>query len=601
MKNKFSLVVPTFNEKNNIKSICDKLLGILGPFGLDFEIIIVDDDSPDKTWEAAGIIADKEPRIKVVRRRGEKDLSTAVVRGWQESSGNILGVIDADLQHPPEVITLLLEKMLDDKDAEIVIASRYAKGGGVSEWSFFRRFASWSATLISNFFLPEILTKVKDPMSGFFILRRSVIENIKLSPKGYKILLEVLAKGRYKHVDELPYIFQERERDSSKFGPRQFSNFLFHIFKLSIQTKEIYRITKYAVAGLCGACVTFLGYLYLIKIGFSQSLSYIFSLELAIINNFIINELWTFKDKSAKFPEFKSRLLRFVKFNLICVNGALISFLIFIIFSRFLSLSAVLSAFLGIAGGFIWNFIFSANLAWISRLYHREEIVNLVEKGYYHKALNANKIQNYWHNKKFQLISAKLGESPYLDIGSGPGVFFLLNSDLPGVKINIDYSHKQLSYGKGINHKAYFVSALAGNLPISDDSIGTVSLIETIEHLGNNEVMDCLREAHRVLRKGGKMLVSTPNYRSIWPLLEVLVSRLGPVDYTKQHITHFNLEKLRFIIEAAGFKVKDKQTFFIFSPFFSFLGGKISDFLFEKEKRFLPGFGSLLLIEAEKV
>lgn len=250
MKDRLSLVIPTYNEAETIEKLCYLLIEALSKERIDFEIIIVDDDSPDGTWQIAQGLAARERVIKVIRRLGERGLGSAVVEGWRQAQGDILGVIDGDLQHPPELITTMMEKMLSCENADIIVASRHIKGGGVPKWSLLRRFISWLGALVSVFFLPRTLAKVKDPMSGYFILRRRVIQNKSLAPLGYKILLEVLAKGNYRKIFEIPYFFQERKDGASKADLKQYITSLMHMIRLSVQTGEIYRVITYLIVAL---------------------------------------------------------------------------------------------------------------------------------------------------------------------------------------------------------------------------------------------------------------------------------------------------------------------------------------------------------------
>lgn len=245
MNDKLSLVIPTYNEKKNIESLCTRLSDILRGHYCQFEIIIVDDDSPDGTFRLAQSLAERNKSIKVINRIGKKDLSTAVVAGWCLAEGDILGVIDADFQHPPEILLSMIKEISSDKEVDIVIASRNVKGGGVSQYNIWRRLVSRTGIFISRILLPKTLAKVKDPMSGFFILRKTVIKDKVLSPTGYKILIEVLAKGNYNKILEVPYIFQERKEGGSKLNLKEYIKFLIHICKLSFQTKEIFYLIGY--------------------------------------------------------------------------------------------------------------------------------------------------------------------------------------------------------------------------------------------------------------------------------------------------------------------------------------------------------------------
>jgi dolichol-phosphate mannosyltransferase len=226
-----SLVVPTYNERQNIEKLVERTGQTLALAGEPYELIIVDDNSPDGTAGEVRRLQDGRPWLKLVVREDERDLSTAVLAGWRVAQGDILGVMDGDLQHPPEHLLKLLEPPRNGS-GEIAIASRYVEHGSVSEWKFRRRIISWTATLIAYVVLPSRIRRVKDPMSGFFLLRRSVVEGRALKPLGYKILLEVLARGNYKRTVEVPYTFEERARGGSKMGLAQVWRFFIHLLRI---------------------------------------------------------------------------------------------------------------------------------------------------------------------------------------------------------------------------------------------------------------------------------------------------------------------------------------------------------------------------------
>ena len=142
-----SLVIPTYKERENIQNVVNILSGLLDKaISGNYELIIVDDDSPDRTWEVAENLIPDYPQLRVMRRQEERGLSSAVIRGWQAARGSILGVIDGDLQHPPEVLTQLLQKI--EQGADLAVASRHVDGGGVSSWSIVRRFLSRGAQVL---------------------------------------------------------------------------------------------------------------------------------------------------------------------------------------------------------------------------------------------------------------------------------------------------------------------------------------------------------------------------------------------------------------------------------------------------------------------
>lgn len=164
---RFSLVIPTYQESQNILELIRRLSRLLDSILPDeYELIVVDDDSPDRTWEIAQSLSLEYPQLRVMRRQQERGLSTAVIRGWQVARGEVLGVIDADLQHPPETLLKLWSEI--QLGADLAVASRHIEGGGVSEWSLLRRFLSRGAQILGLIILPEVVGRVSDPMSGFF-------------------------------------------------------------------------------------------------------------------------------------------------------------------------------------------------------------------------------------------------------------------------------------------------------------------------------------------------------------------------------------------------------------------------------------------------
>jgi dolichol-phosphate mannosyltransferase len=230
---KLSVVIPTYNESENILLVVQKLDGALRGCGLgSYEIIIVDDDSPDGTWKTAIDVARVTPNVFVVRRTTARGLATAVVRGWQSARGEYLAVIDGDLQHPPEVIVQLWRRL--ELGADLAVASRHVPGGGTSDWGLLRRAVSRAAQLIGLLILPDVVGRVSDPMSGYFVVRRSRVENIALKPVGYKILIEVLARCSIGRVSEVGYVFIERSTGASKATMRVYWEYLAHLMQLRI-------------------------------------------------------------------------------------------------------------------------------------------------------------------------------------------------------------------------------------------------------------------------------------------------------------------------------------------------------------------------------
>jgi dolichol-phosphate mannosyltransferase len=228
---RLSLVIPTYNEAGNVRTLIERLDELLGAeLGDGLELIVVDDDSPDGTWREALAAAKTHPCVRVVRRENERGLSTAIIRGWQVARGDVLAVMDADLQHPPETNLALFAEI--EGGADLAVASRHVEGGGVSDWSLARRALSRGAQLLGVAILPEVLSRVTDPMSGYFMVRRSALADVALSPLGYKILVEVLARGKMGSIREVGYVFRERREGKSNVTARLYFEYLVHLVRL---------------------------------------------------------------------------------------------------------------------------------------------------------------------------------------------------------------------------------------------------------------------------------------------------------------------------------------------------------------------------------
>jgi dolichol-phosphate mannosyltransferase len=363
---RLSVIVPTFNEAMNVPSLVQRLCTLLDPqFGDRYEIIVVDDDSPDRTWERALTLALEYPRLRVMRRLGERGLSSAVIRGWQAAASDVLCVIDADLQHPPEIALDLFRTI--QRGADMAVASRHLTGGGVSDWAVTRRIVSRAAQLIGLVTLPGVVGRVSDPMSGYFMIRRSAIEGVELHPLGYKILIEVLARGKFAWIGEVPYVFQERAHGGSKATLKVYADYLGHLLRLRVAALPINRFLRFALVGLSGVAVD-MGVLFLLSdpstLGWGLTRSKFIGSELAIINNFLWNDLWTFGELSARQPGARARLRRFGKFQMICLAGVCLNALLLNLQFNLLHINRYLANAVAIALVTMWNFWLNSKMSW---------------------------------------------------------------------------------------------------------------------------------------------------------------------------------------------------------------------------------------------
>lgn len=225
-----SLVVPTYNEAVNIEPLLQRIRSSLDP-ALDnrYEVIVVDDSSPDETWKVAAGVQAGYPQLVVLRREQERGLSSAIVRGWQVAGGDILATINADFQHPPELLPKMLEMV---QTADLVVATRWAAAGSFGEMPWHRRLLSRGARRAGHFFVPWIFSRVSDPLSGYYLLRREAIEGIELRPIGFKTLIEVLASGRVKTIGECGYAMEKRRSGQSNARLRHWLEYLLQLRRL---------------------------------------------------------------------------------------------------------------------------------------------------------------------------------------------------------------------------------------------------------------------------------------------------------------------------------------------------------------------------------
>jgi dolichol-phosphate mannosyltransferase len=361
-----SIVLPTYNEARSIEEALRRASQALRKAGEDHELIVVDDSSPDRTADLAEALAGEIP-VRVLRRPGRQGLATAVVDGWRIAQGDTLGVMDADLQHPPEVLTRLANA-LRNHNADVAIATRSGPGGGSSEdWSWMRRLNSWAARHLAACVLPQTLAEVSDPMSGMFLVRARALEGVRLEPIGYKILLEILGKAHYRDVAEVPFVFQARSLGSSKLGMRESLQYLAHLARLARSTGQLRSWIGYAAVGFTGAVVnvavlTFLAERRAWPVGWALAAA----IPLALVNNFFWNWLVTFRSSRAPGVEAPygvlSRLAHYAK---VCATGAALNASLTLLLNWRGAQLPVASA-AGVMLGGVWNLFFNVPAIWRS-------------------------------------------------------------------------------------------------------------------------------------------------------------------------------------------------------------------------------------------
>ncbi|HEX3032680.1 MAG TPA: glycosyltransferase family 2 protein [Bacillota bacterium] len=347
-----SIVIPTYNEGENVARITERITASLA--GQSFEIIFVD-DSTDNTPALLDKLQVQDSRVRVIHREGERGLATAVVRGFTEAAGDVLTVMDGDLQHPPELLPTLLDYIYQGYD--LVIPSRFVPGGSDGGLNTWRRIVSKSARLMAWLSLRK--TRVaSDPMGGFFMCRRHVIQGVQLTPIGWKILLEILVKGHYQLPVEIPYQFQAREMNMSKMSIHQQLLFVQHLMRLVSGSPEDSRFWKFCLVGLSGVVVNFAVYILLVEgARLNVVLAGILSALVAMFSNFWLNDRITWKQQKGQ-----SLYIRLAKFYIYCSLGITINALILALLHDKLGLNYLLSNLAGIIVATLWNF--SANNRW---------------------------------------------------------------------------------------------------------------------------------------------------------------------------------------------------------------------------------------------
>jgi len=223
-----SVVVPTYREAENLPLLVPRIDRALRDAGLNGEIMIVDDDSRDGSVEAVESLTQQGLPVRIIVRQSQRDLSTAVIRGFDESAGQYLICMDADLSHPPETIPKMIE-LLSAGRVEFVLGSRFCAGGSTdAAWGLFRWANSRSAQMLA-----WPLVRLYDPMSGFFALPRHVYERARcLNPIGYKIALELIVRCRCRRIREVPIHFADRRLGASKLTVTEQLKYLRHLCRL---------------------------------------------------------------------------------------------------------------------------------------------------------------------------------------------------------------------------------------------------------------------------------------------------------------------------------------------------------------------------------
>ena len=330
-----SIIIPTYNESQNIlqilKSIKDNL-----PKNFVTQTIVVDDNSPDGTGKLVedylkNIKKMADYTIEIIHRKAKDGLSSAILKGIQHAKGDTIVVMDCDFSHPPHIIPKLIES-IKKYQYDIVVASRYIKGGKIQGWSLKRKTMSKFATLIAK---KGLGINTHDPMSGFFAFKRNIIKGLNIDAIGYKFLLEILVKTKNVSIKEIPYTFQNRELGSSKLSIRTIFDYYRSVWKLyrygkplekqekRSSVKFLYKAGRFYTVGASGFIVNYM--ISLLLTGGVSDLWYLHANVIGIIasitTNFVLNKTWTFGDRDFRL---KKTISQYGKFAMFSSLGALV-------------------------------------------------------------------------------------------------------------------------------------------------------------------------------------------------------------------------------------------------------------------------------------
>lgn len=361
MTKDLSIIIPTFNEKENIYPLYKQIQSVLNR--INWEIIFVDDDSPDGTASEARNIAMRDQRVRCIQRIGRKGLSSACIEGILSSSSPIVCIMDADMQHDEKIIPDMYKSILKD-DVDLVIGSRYIDTGSTGSLPKYRIYISKFATWIGKMAMNHAIS---DPMSGFFMLKRSYFEKImrNLSGRGFKILLDILiSSDGYIKTNEIPYIMRERKKGESKLS----AGIIFEFFQLILEKHlgNIFprRFISFVIVGLSGV-VVHMTTLWLLHIMWSTHFipSQAIATYVAMTSNYILNNNFTFRDRKLHGINFFKGLL---SFYLACTLGAIINLAVAtLLYDR--AVHWVLAGFMGAVAGAVWNYASTLTITWKER------------------------------------------------------------------------------------------------------------------------------------------------------------------------------------------------------------------------------------------
>ena len=353
-----AVIVPTFNERGNLREVLRQVAAALGD--TPWELIFVDDSSPDGTAALAQAIGHEDARVRCIHRIGRRGLAGACIEGFLATSAPVLAVMDADLQHDATLLSRMLDKMRATS-ADLVIASRYSAGGSATEgFSPFRRMASQFSTTLARL---TTGVSVTDPMSGYFMIRRAAFVPLapRLASEGFKILFDLLATAHGKlKIEEVTYSFAARQEGDSKFDTQNILDFLGLIVSKASGGAIPVRFLSFVLIGAAGILVHLAALAVFKNADLAFGPAQAGATLVAMTSNFFLNNATTYRDRRLKgFGAAKGLLVFYVICGIGTVSNIAVASWLYQFYPRWIAP--------GLAGaviGAVWNFTLSSQLLW---------------------------------------------------------------------------------------------------------------------------------------------------------------------------------------------------------------------------------------------
>ena len=361
-----SIVIPTFNERDNIRVLIARLEQAMA--GVQWEIVFVDDDSPDGTWQVVRKIAASDGRIRLIRRVGRRGLSSACIEGMLSSSAPVVAVMDADLQHDEAILPEMLRK-LRAESLDVVVGTRNAVGGSMGEFKAARvRLSNWGKRLADM----VTQTSVTDPMSGFFVVRAAYVERVihRLSQSGFKILLDLLASsGGTARVGEVPYRFRSRLAGESKLDASVLASYIFLLVDKLLGRWIPARFVLFCLVGGVGVLLHLVCLWLLLRLGASFAPAQVGGTFVAMTYNYVLNNSLTFVDRKRKGASWFTGL---AIWYLACLFGVFWNEQAAgLLLDK--GVSVVVAAVFGLSISAVWNYAVTSVMLWRARRRSAEE------------------------------------------------------------------------------------------------------------------------------------------------------------------------------------------------------------------------------------